>query len=116
MNHPNKGIRQKTLIQHFNKWSDKTVIRHLKKLVKNNLIRESDNFKGTYFFEPEYIKEMIVDMELIARSILGNELFELSILSYIEKEKNLEREMKDYDFYSNQPVNRRQYIHNDRYR
>jgi len=107
MNNPNKNIRQKTLIKHFNKWSNKTVIRHLKKLVKNNLLRESDNFKGTYYFNPEYIKDTKLDMELIARSILGDEIFELAIISYIKKEKRIEKEMSDYGPYMDYPINKR---------
>ena len=115
MNHPNEKIRQKTLIQHFNKWSDKTVIRHLKKLLKNNLIRESDNFKGTYYFKPEYLKDTIYDMEILARYLLGDEIFELAILCYIKKEKKLEKEMNDYDQYMGPPIDRRKYRTDNRY-
>jgi len=107
MNNPNEKIRQKTILQYFNKWSNKTVLRHLKKLIKNNLIRESENFKGTYYFKPEFIKDTQWDMEILARSILGDEIFELATLSYIEKEKRIEKEMSDYGHYKDYPINKR---------
>ena len=115
MKNPIEKIRQKTLIQHFNKWSDKTVIRHLKKLVKNNLFIESDEFKGTYYLNPECIKDTKFDMELIARYILGDKIFELSISNYIEKEKNQESEDNDYDPNINQQGKKRRYNQKKRY-
>ena len=54
-------------------------------------------------------------MELIARYILGEKNFELSIRHYIEKEKNQENEENYYDSYINQQFEKRKYAQNKRY-
>ncbi|MFE3845439.1 hypothetical protein ACFL1L_01075 [Thermoplasmatota archaeon] len=115
MNHPNQEIRQKTMLQYFSKWSEKTVIRHLKKLVKQNLLKESQRFNGTYIYKPEYIKDTQEDMEMLARTILGDKIFELSIKSYITKQEQIENEIHGYEPYIGQSIKKKQYRHYPHY-
>ena len=115
MNHLNQEIRQKTILQYFSKWSKKTVIRHLKKLIKQNLLKDSQNFNGTYIYKPEYIKDTQEDMEILARTILGDEIFELSIKGYIAKEKLIENDINGYESYLGQSINKNQYRGYNRY-
>jgi len=115
MNHPNQEIRQKTILEHFSKWSEKTVIRHLKKLIKQNLLKESQKFNGTYIYKPEYIKNSLEDMEMLARTILSDEIFELSIKSYITKQKQIENDNNEYEQYLEKTINKKQYRHYPHY-
>jgi len=116
MNHPNQEIRQKTIFQYFSKWSKKTVIRHLNKLIKQDLLKKSLQFNGTYIYKPEYIKDKLEDMEILARTILGDEIFELSIKSYITKQKLMENDINGYESYVGQSINKNQYGNYNRYR
>lgn len=98
-------VRQKTIIEYFSSWSPKTVRRHLKRLVEKNIIKESQDFKGTYIFHSGYDHDMKVDIDNIARVILGDELYEQAKSckklkeekSKREEEFEYERNMRSYD-------------------
>jgi predicted transcriptional regulator len=89
-------IRQKTIIEYFGNWSPKTVRRHLKRLVEKKIIKESQDFKGTYIFHSGYDQDMKIDMDSIARAILGEELYEQakSCDKYKEDKRKHEEELE----------------------
>lgn len=93
---PDEEIRQKNIIIYFSKWSPKTVRRHLKRLVEKKVITESSDFCGTHIFHPGYHRGMAVDMDSLARVILGDELYMLAKSCWEINEEEHDLDEQDY--------------------
>ena len=84
MSRPNTDVRQKTIIEIFKERMDKTTVRkHLYGLVEKGILQEPE-FKGTYRFN-FYKCDMSHDMDRLAQSILGYELFEMAMEHHNKK-------------------------------
>lgn len=81
---PNTDVRQKTIIEIFKERMDKTTVRkHLYGLVKKGILQET-KFKGTYRYN-SYNCDMSRDMDMLAKLILGYELFEMAMKHHNKK-------------------------------
>ena len=86
MERPRESIRQKTVIEYFKNYMDKTTVReHLYKLVRKDILSEPE-FKGTYSFNyPRYHSDMAIDMDRVAEIILGEDLYKMAVDQYKQK-------------------------------
>lgn len=104
MERVDQKIRQKTVVEHFKyMMTPKTCREHLYRLCKKSILKEDEDFAGTYVFPSRPIRgsdySLVDDMNKLIQAIVGKDIYDMAISplenKYVDEIKSLRKQLQE---------------------